>query len=234
MKRLRQISKNRIFKNNRGTTLIEMIVCFALMGIFIAAAAAIIASITALYYNIKGEIYSREVSDIVLEKVASELDGAEYFKTAFMGGVNPQIIDNESIELFDKTDTYVNIGLDENKGIYVYYHGINATEDKDRRNNTYWYFDEKMYNGFNITDMKFYGCGEATTDINFGSSVEASTYGLSGVNLEDYDGNVVLVLLQLHSGRYGDYTYYRFVRMYNVPSDYQWPEEFEDDTDDNT
>ena len=57
---------------NAGTTLIEMIVCFALLAIFVTAAASIIASTTNLYYQVKGETYSGQVSDILLEKILEE------------------------------------------------------------------------------------------------------------------------------------------------------------------
>ena len=62
---------------NAGTTLVEMIVCFALLAIFVTAAASIIASTTNLYYQVKGETYSGQVSDILTEKIASTVEGAK-------------------------------------------------------------------------------------------------------------------------------------------------------------
>ena len=93
-------------KDNQGSTLVEMIVCFALLGIFMACAAALITSITSIYYTIKGEIYSREVSDIVMTKIVSEIDGAMYFEK--LPTANPTISeDHKSIAFSDKTDTRV-------------------------------------------------------------------------------------------------------------------------------
>ena len=65
-------------KNNSGTTLVEIIVSFALMGIFMAAAATIIGMITSLFWDVKGETYARQVGDIVAEKIASEICGSEF------------------------------------------------------------------------------------------------------------------------------------------------------------
>ena len=42
---------------------------------------------------------------------------------------------------------------------------------------------------------------------------EASDYGLT--NPGTYGDDVVVVFLKIHSGRYGDYYAYRFVKMYN-------------------
>ena len=42
-----------MLSRNAGTTLVEMIVCFALLAIFVTAAASIIASTTNLYYQVR-------------------------------------------------------------------------------------------------------------------------------------------------------------------------------------
>ena len=64
---------NLICRGNKGTTLIEMIVAFALLGIFLSVATAVIVRIANLYYDIKGETYAEQVSDILLEKISSEI-----------------------------------------------------------------------------------------------------------------------------------------------------------------
>ena len=241
-KRLRLFLKKQIIKDNSGTTLIEMIVCFALMGIFMAAAATIISSIVSLYFNIKGEIYSREVSDIIIGKVTSELDGAEYFESVSMN--NPKFVvsdDHANVDLIDKTDTHIEIGLDETGRFVVHYHDIihknnGVVDSNTQRSATDWYFNENMYNGFEVEDLRFYCCGEQDfemVDYNQINTDTASEYGLSGVDLADYDGNVVLVLLKLHSSKYGEYTYHAYVRLYNLPKDYKWTAE-EPNEDDNT
>ena len=218
--------------NNRGTTLVEMIVSFALLAIFLLSASMMITSISTMYYNIKGEIYSRQVSDIVMEKIASEIDGAKYFEPVSPGegedeeeeaeSPNPTVSDdNKSIKLYDKTNTKVSLYRDESaadKGLVVHYDTILYMESGFKNTHkskeaTDWYFDEKMYNGFKIKELKFYNCGEGATL----STGDANAYGLSGVDLSAYGKNVILVLLKTESERYGEYKYFRFVKMYNVP-----------------
>lgn len=202
--------------NNHGSTFVEMIVCFALLSIFLVCAAAIISTITMMYYNIKGEIYSRQVSDIVLEKIVSEVDGAEYSDTNI---VDAPIIENHNkITLYDKTDTKISIynGVDENsdKGLIIEYNEIKYTENGEEnkklsRNTTKWFFEKSLYNGFEIKDIKFYSGGESI------SSEDSTKYGVS--DFSGYKENVILVLLEIEHPKYGTYTYHRFIKMYNVP-----------------
>ncbi|MBR0146025.1 MAG: prepilin-type N-terminal cleavage/methylation domain-containing protein [Eubacterium sp.] len=215
--------KNKIISilgDRQGTTLVEMIVSFALLGILLASAATVIATITTMHYSISGEIYSREVSDIIMEKIVSEIDGAQYLENP---DDNPKIIDNTSVTLFDKTGTYVTLSADSEKnGLKVHYHGIeyinNGMKDEvNSRDPEDWYFDETMYKGFLVEEIKFYGCGSGNVNGN-----DVSTYGLPSGTLSDYNGNVVLVLLKLRSDKYGEYKYYRYVKMYNVPEEYDW------------
>ena len=216
---IKKIIKNLIqSNNNRGITLVEMLVCFVMLAIFIVAASSLITTITGLYFSIKGEISEREVSDIIFEKAASEIDGSLYFDASdTSGGTNLQIAsDHTSVDLYDKTNTHVKLGK-ENDKFNIYYYKIEVKDSdgnvsEESRNETNWYFDDKMYNGFKVSDIRFYKGGEAVA-IN-----EASNYGLSGVNLSEYDDNIILITLHLNSGRYGDYYSYRFVKMYNAES----------------
>ena len=209
--------KNRIFNRKRkdhGATLIEMIVCFALLGIFMVCASALITSITSIYYSIRGEICSREVSDIVMEKIVSELDGAKYFDETVAGANsgNPKIsADHKSIDLFDKTDTRVILRKNNQNKLEIYYYPIEYEQGStDNRQETCWYFDDSVYNGFFVTDLKFYRGGDTIKE-------EISTeYGLGSISMSDYGDNVVLVLLTMTSEKYGVYHYHRFVRMTNV------------------
>jgi len=205
----------RIRKGNGGTTLIEMIVCFALLGIFMACASMIIASITSIYYNIQGETFSNQVSDIIMEKIESEIDGAKYFGVN-AEVANPQIKDNSSVSLYDKTYTRVTLGK-KDKHLVVKYSPIiytvdDVTKAKDTLAETEWMFDEAMYKGFMIEELYFYKKGDTIDgDIK-------NNFGLASDNLTSYGDNVILVLLHLKSDRYGDYYYHRFVKMYNVPA----------------
>ncbi|MBR6173287.1 MAG: prepilin-type N-terminal cleavage/methylation domain-containing protein [Eubacterium sp.] len=199
-------------KNDRGSTMIEMVVCFALLGIFMASAAVMISNVTSIHYEIKGELLSREVSDILMEKMVSEIDGAAYYGIGNDG--NPKILNgNSEIELTDKTDTHVTLKMSESQ-LMVHYHEIlidGSDKDPKSRNASDWKFDKNLYKGFYLTGLSFYmGGGKNPSD--------PDKYGLSSISMSDYPSNVVLILMKLkRQGNNEEYHYYRFVKMYNVP-----------------
>ena len=227
--------------DNRGATILEMIVCFLLLGIFLAASAAFISHITMLYYNAKGEINAREVSDIILEKIASEIDGAETFdKSGVMDPVfiNAKYSNNtdvfykengvdstipvKALELYDKTDTHVSINFDpEKEGIRIHYYGINDVDDTKDRNMTDWYFDDGVYNGYAVKDLIIIPANDLSNVQSGDEGFSLSNYGLTAAD-SSYPSNVMVVLLHLKHPTYNDYYTYRFVKMYNVPENYEW------------
>ena len=207
---IRRISYRR--KRDRGSTMIEMVVCFALLGIFMACAAGMISTVTSIHYEIKGELLSREVSDIVMEKLVSEIDGAKYYDSG--SDDNPTIKnDNSEMELTDKTDTRVI--LKESGGqLVVHYPAIEidgSTDNPGGRKATDWKFDSNMYKGFQLTSLSFYKGGEDDPD-------DLADYGLSSISLKEYPPNVVLILMKMqYEDNREEYCYYRFVKMYNIP-----------------
>ena len=51
--------------NNKGFTLLEMMICFMLLGLILVAAAQVIASSTEIYYYSKGTSYGIQASQVV-------------------------------------------------------------------------------------------------------------------------------------------------------------------------
>ena len=68
------MSQKRI--NDKGFTLIEMMVCFVLLGILLVAAAQVIASSTEVYYFSKGTSYGIQASQIVATEIKGDLEKA--------------------------------------------------------------------------------------------------------------------------------------------------------------
>lgn len=229
--------RNQISKSNAGTTLIEMVVAFALLGIFLVAASSIITNVTGMYYRVKAETYSKQVSDIVLEKVVSEIEGAVWVNNS---GENLKLIDSEHIDdaresiekadgveeaekngagvvLFDKTDTKIMMFAEDDELIVHYYEIHRGAE---RYNATDWKFSDSVYNGFAVKELQFVRGNKlgaflgSNITVNGETTTPGDLYGLSPAG--QYSENVIVVFLHLKSERYGDYYTYRFVRMYNV------------------
>lgn len=67
---------NKVKMNNDGFTLLEMIICFALLGILLVAAGQIISSSTQVYYYTKSTSYGIQASQIVATEIRGELEEA--------------------------------------------------------------------------------------------------------------------------------------------------------------
>lgn len=202
--------------NNKGTTLVEMIVTFALIAIFLTACAMVISLITNMYYVIKSETYAKQVSDILIEKISSEIEGAKY--SEWDESLNPIVGDGTTnnsgayMILYDKTDTKVKL-YSEDGYFSIYYYAIDdKVEPSNSRKATIWKYSPEMYNGYKITDLQFIR-GNAIGGA--GSSAALTNYGIT--NASGYNDNVVLILLTINSPKYGEYKTYRFAKMFYVP-----------------
>lgn len=216
--------------NNKGTTLIEMIVSFTLLAIFVSASVVIISNVTNLYYHVRGENYARQVGDIVANKISAEISGAQYslnsseanlqiYTESELKAKYPDFTDSfsdnsNSVTLYDRTNTKVTIYASD--GILnIFYHGFTDEKDTDNsREQLKWTFDKNMYNGYELEAMEF---AYANTPQN---EQLASKYGISGIDSSAYNGNVIAVYMKLKSGKYGEFTVCRYVKLYNYPDTY--------------
>lgn len=206
------------YKKNAGTTLIEMVISFALLGLFVASSTVIITYVTNLYYHVRGESYSRQVGDIVVNKIQKEVAGALY--TAGDGYPLIDTTDSEdeditgnSISLYNREDTGMRIFAADGI-LQIYYFDITDMNNHDNdRKGVYWTFDKKMYNGYEITDLRF---AQANTALN---SQYADLYEVADTNPDDYGSNILAVYITLNSGRYGNFKICRYIKMYNYPDE---------------
>ena len=205
----KKVNKIRSKSRNLGMTMVEMIVSFALLSILVTASTVIISNVTTLYYRVRGENYARQVSNILMTKISSEIAGAKYSKRNLSS--NPKIsADSQSIELYDRTNTKVVIKASD--GILdVQYPAIVDTIDAENsRVGVEWEYDKRIYNGFEIEELKF-------SQPSKGKNAEiAAAYGLTDVNSSDYPDNVVAVYMKLKSPKYGEFSVYKYVRIYEA------------------
>ncbi|MCR4847204.1 MAG: prepilin-type N-terminal cleavage/methylation domain-containing protein [Eubacterium sp.] len=203
--------KKSAFLNNKGFTLVEMIVTFALLSIFIASAAVIIGTTTSMYYDIKGENYSKQVTDIIMEKIESEIDGAFYDSAKEASNLRIQTVSRDDTEesldagkavvLSDKNGAKIKM-FAENGELVVHYFDVGSLKATD------WKFDKNVYKYFSITDLYFVRGDKLDTFSN------AADYGLTDYGT--YGSDVIVVFLKMHHPVYGDYKAFRFVKMYNA------------------
>lgn len=194
-----------------GFTLVELIVCFALLGIFMVCAMLIISSVMGIYYHAKGVDTGRQVADMVTTKVVGEIEGAvtgaDVNDTEVSGiesAVDSRIAgtdntgsfmeymaigdDGSYIDFYDRTGSHVKISVvDDYIDIYYYPVVIGDNSGTKPGRGVDWTFDPKTYQGYRVSNMIFTHVG----------------------------GNIIKLELTVHSDKYGDYTSIQYIECYN-------------------
>lgn len=188
--------------NNYGVTLVELVVTFALMGLFMVAATNVMMSAINIYYEVKGSSYGLEISSILEKKIVREISLADNGNLSVYGENQPCsnssiVIYNEGhcIDYLDKSGDRTRISVDD-KG-YINYHYY-AVEDENASEATVlsgaydWKYDKKMYMGYKIKDLTF-------------SKADSSVY----------KSNIIVMNLVLFSDKYGEYKTTKYIECFN-------------------
>ncbi|MCR5692217.1 MAG: prepilin-type N-terminal cleavage/methylation domain-containing protein [Eubacterium sp.] len=191
--------------DNKGFTLVELVACFAVLGIFMVAATMLITSSSNVYYKVRTVSNGLQVSNNVMDKIAGELQGAKgdsftssSYETETGADIEKAMIisaDNTGLELVDKDGKHLLLSS-QDKNMVLHHYAIN-TFDEDGNPVTAveavdWRFDPEALMGYEVKSLKFYKTGE------------------------NFKPGIVQVELVLHSPQYGDYTSERYINCYNI------------------
>ncbi len=219
-------------KKNKGSTLVEMLVCFALLGIFMSAAAVVISNVTNIFFDVKGQTNGRQVADVLFSKICGEIEGAKvsldnrFTQPVIYQDPSDAKAGNRSgfkMDLYDRTDTHIQMYA-EDGALKIRYFEINppkegASEEyiKNHKDEEIWTFDEAVYMGYKIKTLRFVPANQSISGaVSDNAALEEAAYGKKEVSENDYPGNVVGVYLTLESPQYGSYFAYKYVKMYNL------------------
>lgn len=133
----------RLRKNNAGTTLAELIVTFALMGIFMASTAAIISSSVLVHSQITGTMYAQSVGETLLDKITGELAAA---KPAGSPSLIMGKIVKEGKDVGNGVSFY---GKDGEREYLFVEDGLLVLQAED-----IWQLDQKAYMGYRLSDLQ--------------------------------------------------------------------------------
>lgn len=206
--------------DRKGVTLIELIVTFALISLFVVLSCQVMASAMNLYHKIQGINYGRQVSDTLMDKIVGEIAGAQVGIKQVSGEGKGKaaastehslIIDNSGnkIDLYDGSGSHIYITSDKYKNsdikqLIIFYYRVETTEKGSEKKVIYepvnWTFDEKAYLGYEIKELQF---------------------SLADPSGNIYSPNVIRIDLTLkhHQNKYGDYSATRYVECYNFQSE---------------
>ena len=157
-----------LLRGRKGATLVELVITFALIGLFAAGTCQIISTSIKVYHQVRGLNNARQVSDTLLEKITGEIEGAQVgvqYEEAGEDndGVTLWIKDaGATIDLYDRTGSHIYITSKDQKMVIHYYPVMYDVENEtgtSTKETVYkevdWNFDEGVYMGFKISSLKF-------------------------------------------------------------------------------
>lgn len=180
--------------NNKGVTLVELIVSFTLLAIFMVAAMRVISYTVNIYHAAKGATYGLEVANMVGNKIVGQIEGAKAAKEPV---VTTTADGNNAISFIDATGSEVtvctaDVSVNGESKKYMNIHYDEVTEGSVKYDAVDWQFDSKAYMGYTVKKLSF-------EKLN-----------------ENYSDNVTRMTLELYSDRYGDYSTEYFIKCSNV------------------
>lgn len=153
----------KLHKDNRGVTLMEMIVTFALVGIFLASAVAVISSAVVTHSELTAAMYAQSVGEALLDKIAGELAAAQPIEEEAIlirSAEEEGMSETGSVRFFDREGRQVLCGT-QNGLLLFWYPAVEDEKQQTEENGQKtaegytWMLDENAYMGFRITDMQF-------------------------------------------------------------------------------
>lgn len=198
--------------NNAGTTLVELITTFALIGLFMVAAMKVISNTVVIYHDAKAITSCMQVSGIVTAKVRGEIEGAlTNYMTDETSANKEEILpyavlimdEGHAIELTDHTGCHIRIDVNDAGLLNIHYYSIISIEGGREViiPETDWTYDAKAYMGYRISNLTF--------------EQPKQEHDNNGNPTALYADNIIKMTLTLDSPKYGDYTVSEYIECYN-------------------
>lgn len=150
--------------NTAGTTMVELIVTFALMAIFMSAAVMVLTATMNFHFRVKSTVDASNVIEILLEKVCGEIAGADNnYKVIISNAkaLEPQSKSTDGDDRIGTVITLVNrnsspIRIQNDDGyLLIYYYPERFGEAGPQYPSVEWKFDKNLYMNYKIIDMTF-------------------------------------------------------------------------------
>ena len=189
-----------IRKEKKGTTLIELVVCFMLISLLVAGVSQMLIISMRVYHDIRDMNQAYQVADTLLDKISGEIEGAQVGVAYVTDEENPNTAtlkiedDNKKIDLYDRTGSHIYITVDEKKLLIYYYEVVSENAEGNQKVTRYetvnWQYDENAYMGYDIKELSFR-------------------------RSDDYPPNVIIVTLTLEKNGTESVSRTRYVECYN-------------------
>ena len=135
-------------KNRRGTTLVELMVTLALIGIFLVVSAAAVTNGLRVFVQVKTTANAIVVSDTILDKISGELTAAR--KRAAVSE------SQDAVAFYTRTGSLVSIRAKDGR-MNMHYDPVTGSNGNGAvvYEAADWQFDQKMYQGLTLESLRF-------------------------------------------------------------------------------
>lgn len=164
--------KKRIKNNQKGYTLIELIVTFVLLGLLVAAAASVLSPFMRLHLNQTNIAHAQTLSDILLSKISGQLTSAEKILEGtpedyiqFINEDNElvtiatfQTFKDNGLDIDSETRKLLDDGTLKNNILNIDYASIEIGPNGEilpKTNNSDWYYGVRSYQSNEISRLAF-------------------------------------------------------------------------------
>lgn len=222
-------SLRRKLGERQGTSLIELVISFALISIFVVMSTNVIASASGVYYRIQGLSYGRQVADMILDKLEEEISGAQVDIQMGEGETSAIELKRGSTTTPDQLEIKAD-GLGSHVKLYADVPSFTATNPEQNFSQLIVHYEPVVKSKPDGSSEEIYKAVDWTFDKNayLGYSVKQLSFDVpacdDGGHLKSdakYNQNVILVSLTIESPKYGEYKAKRYVECYN----FQTPED---------
>ena len=178
--------------SEKGMTLVELVVTFAMITIFLSSIVMLIPSTIRVYYKIRSMGNAIQVSDMIMDKISGELENAvsQSNSSDILTVTNdPSGKGSSTVKYWDADGTPITLQMTaDNKYLAVHYEAL------QHQGNTVpvdWTFDTKAYLGYHIDSLKY------------------------TASLEGYPNNVIRVDLDVSDAKGNARKTTRYIKLYN-------------------
>ena len=146
-------------RNNKGTTLAEMIVTFALVGIFLVSASGIISSAVLVHGELTATMYAQSVGEMLLDKITGELCAASNTGSDAMIITERTEQENYSgneVAYYDRDGRAARILVEDGLLVIHYDELVRVQDDGEVLTlaEQDWKLDGKAYMGYRISELQ--------------------------------------------------------------------------------
>lgn len=218
------LKRNKLKLNNRGMTLTELVVAFALLSLFMVAATRMISYTINVYYAAKGTSYGLEVSNMISEKIVGHIEGASNKQSVSFVETDPA--KGEPPEESPSGGDGGSGGSDDEEPTAnpIVKKPYNAVSDcikfcDSTGSIVSIYADEQGYIVVHYDEVKTGSVPYDAVDWRFDRKAYMG-YAISSLNFEnpgtDYPKNVIKMRMVLTSLKYGNYSTTYYIKCPNV------------------